>query len=89
MKLENFDSVRKHGVTIKRVGTNAVISYEEIDDFMYIFLESDRVSSFRSDGKLHLVYDYHNTFDFIIATDFKKGYFIVPERFTEDGHYID
>ena len=53
---------------------------------MYIILESERVSQFISGGLKHYVYDYHNTQDFLIATEFKPGRVRVPDIFTTTGH---
>ena len=76
----------KFGLEFKRVGTSAVLSLEQLDKFMYIMLESERVSCFMSGGLKHYVYDYHNTQDFVIATEFKPGYVRVPDIFTTTGH---
>lgn len=80
--------VNKHGLEFKRVGTSAVLSLEKLDDFMYIMLESERVSRFMSGGLKHFVYDYHNTQDFTIATEFKPGWVRVPDVFTTTGHML-
>lgn len=87
-KYENYEMVHKYGLEFKRVGTSAVLSLEELDDFMYIMRESEWVSWFISGGRKHFVYDYHNTEDFIIATEFKPGLVRVPDVFTTAGHLI-
>ena len=80
------DVVYKFGLEFKRVGTSAVLSLEKLDDFMHIMLESERVSRFISGGLNHIVYDYHNTQDFVIATEFKPGWVRVPDIFTTTGY---
>lgn len=77
--------VYKYGLEFKRVGTSAVLSLEQLDNFMYIMLESERVSCFISGGLKHYVYDYNNTQDFTIATEFKPGFVRVPHIFTTTG----
>ena len=77
--------VHKHGLEFKRVGTSAVLSLEQLDNFMYIMLESERVSCFKSGGLRHFVYDYHQTQDFTIATEFKPGFVRVPYIFKTTG----
>lgn len=74
--------------SLKKVGTSAVLRGEELDKFMYIMRESERVSWFIAGGKKHYVYDYHGTHDFTIATEFKPGWVRVPDIFTTDGHLI-
>lgn len=83
---KNGEVVSKCGLEFKRVGTSAVLSLEQLDDFMYTFLESERVSQFISGGLKHFVYDYHNTQDFVIATKFKPGWVRIPDIFTTTGH---
>ena len=78
--------VYKFGLEFKRVGTSAVLPLEQLDKFMYIILESERVSQFTSGGLKHFVYDYHNTHDFTIATEFKPAWVRVPDIFTTTGH---
>ena len=85
---KNGETVYKYGLEFKRVGTSAVLRAEELDEFMYIMRESERVSWFISGGRKHFVYDYHNTEDFIIATEFKPGWVRVPDVFTTTGHLI-
>lgn len=86
MCYKNYEVVSKFGLEFKRVGTSAVLSLEQLDDFMYTFLESERVSRFISGGLKHFVYDYHNTQDFVIATEFKPGWVRVPDIFTTTGN---
>lgn len=83
---KDYDVVNKHGLEFKRVGTSAVLPLEQLDDFMYIIVESERVSQFTSGGLKHFVYDYHNTQDFTIATEFKPGWVRVPDIFTTTGY---
>lgn len=87
-KYENHETVHKYGLEFKRVGTSAVLRLKELNDFMYIMRESERVSWFVSGDKTHYVYDYHNTNDFIIATEFEPGWVRVPDIFTTTGHLI-
>lgn len=83
---KNLEVVYKHGLEFKRVGTSAVLSLEQLDKFMYIMLESERVSQFISGGLKHFVYDYHNSQDFTIATEFKPELVRVPDIFTTTGY---
>lgn len=87
-KYANYEMVHKYGLEFKRVGTSAVLSLEELNDFMYIMRESEKVSWFVSGGKTHYVYDYNSTDDFIIATEFKPGWVRVPHIFTTTGLLI-
>ena len=87
-KYENHETVHKYGLEFKRVGTSAVLRLKELNDFMYIMRESEKVSWFVSGCKTHYVYDYHGTDDFIIVTEFKPGWVRVPDIFTTTGHLI-
>lgn len=85
---KDFEVVNKYGLEFKKVGTSAVLPLEQLDKFMHIILQSERVSQFISGGLKHYVYDYHNTQDFVIATEFKSGWVRVPDIFTITGHGI-
>ena len=85
---KNGEMIYKYGLEFKKVGTSAVLPLEELDEFMYIMRESERVSLFIYGGRKHFVYDYHNAEDFIIATEFKPGWARVPDVFTTTGHLI-
>lgn len=85
---QNGEIVYKYGLEFKRLGTSAVLRSEDLDKFMYIMWESERVSWFIFGGRKHFVYGYHNTEDFIIATEFKPGWARVPEIFTTTGHLL-
>lgn len=87
-KYENHETVHKYGLEFKRVGTSAVLRLKELNDFMYIMRESERVSWFIAGGKTHYVYAYHGVDDFSIATEFKPGWARVPDVFTTTGHLI-
>ena len=85
---KDYEMVYKYGLEFKRVGTSAVLRLEDLDEFMYIMRESERVSWFISGGRKHFVYDYHGTHDFTIATEFKPGWVRVPDVFTTIGQLI-
>ena len=85
---ENGEMVFKYGLKFKRVGTSAVLRLKDLDKFMYIMWESERVSLFISGGRKHFVYDYHYTEDFTIATEFKPGWARVPDVFTTTGQLL-
>ena len=85
---KDYEVVNKYGLEFKKVGTSAVLPLEQLDKFMHIILESERVSQFISGGLKHYVYDYQNTQDFVIATEFKPGWVRVPDIFTITGHGI-
>lgn len=85
---KDCEVVNKYGLEFKRVGTSAVLSLEQLDKFMHIMLESERVSCFMSGGLKHYVYDYNNTQDFTIATEFKPGWVRVPHIFSTTGIMI-
>ena len=72
----------------KRVGTSAVLRMEELDKFMYIMRESDRVAHFVSGARNHYVYGYRSSYDFIIVTEIKPGWARVPDIFTTTGHLL-
>lgn len=85
---KNGEMVYKYGLEFKRVETSAVLRLKELNDFMYIMRESEKVSWFVSGCKTHYVYAYHGVDDFIIATEFKPGLVRVPDIFTTTGHLI-
>lgn len=47
-KYENHETVYKYDLEFKRVGTSAVLRLKELNDFMYIMRESERVAYFIS-----------------------------------------
>ena len=87
-KYADYEMVHKYGLEFKRAGTSAVLRLEDLDKFMYIMRESERVSLFISGGRKHFVYDYHYTEDFTIATEFKPGWVRVPDVFTTTGQLL-
>lgn len=85
MILQDNETTNYLGIEITRRGSSAVVKYADLNDFMYIVFESNPVTHFKSGGKNHIVFDYHSTFDFIIATEFKEGFYTIPDCFMSNG----